>query len=256
MILALKLFLTPLFIALASLAGRRWGPAVSGWLIGFPLTSAPVSLILAIQNGTTFAAHSAIGNLGGQASVCVFCLGYSLAARKTGWLPSAAAALGAFFISTLLWNSFTLSLWPTFIILMLMIALAFYSIPAGAASPAVSTAPRWDLPARMALAAAFVFILTTFAEAWGPQLSGLITPFPIFGVILTTFTHRQQGAQAAFNLLRAYIAGSVGYGFFFLIVGGLLPFAGILWTYLLATAAVLSINSFYLLFSRHKQAGD
>jgi hypothetical protein len=32
--LALKLVLTPTLIGAASLAGRRWGPAVSGWLVG------------------------------------------------------------------------------------------------------------------------------------------------------------------------------------------------------------------------------
>ena len=45
--IALKLVLTPLLIGMASVAGRRWGPVVSGWLIGLPLTSAPVVLFLA-----------------------------------------------------------------------------------------------------------------------------------------------------------------------------------------------------------------
>ena len=45
--LVLKLVLTPTLIGTASLAGRRWGPAVSGWLVGFPFTSAPVALFLA-----------------------------------------------------------------------------------------------------------------------------------------------------------------------------------------------------------------
>ncbi|HLI06681.1 MAG TPA: hypothetical protein VKV40_08945 [Ktedonobacteraceae bacterium] len=31
-----KLLLTPLLIGLVSLAGRRWGPAVSGWIVGLP----------------------------------------------------------------------------------------------------------------------------------------------------------------------------------------------------------------------------
>ena len=35
-VLALKLALTPALIAGASLAGRRWGGAVSGWLVGLP----------------------------------------------------------------------------------------------------------------------------------------------------------------------------------------------------------------------------
>ena len=36
--LALKLSLTPILILLASLAGRRWGETLGGWIVGLPLT--------------------------------------------------------------------------------------------------------------------------------------------------------------------------------------------------------------------------
>ena len=45
----LKLILAPVIIGGASLAGRRWGPAVSGWLVGLPLTSGPVIFFLALS---------------------------------------------------------------------------------------------------------------------------------------------------------------------------------------------------------------
>ena len=35
--LILKVVVTPILIAAASLAGRRWGQSVSGWLVGLPL---------------------------------------------------------------------------------------------------------------------------------------------------------------------------------------------------------------------------
>jgi hypothetical protein len=37
--LALKLIVTPLLVGAASLAGRWWGSAVGGWLIGISLWS-------------------------------------------------------------------------------------------------------------------------------------------------------------------------------------------------------------------------
>jgi hypothetical protein len=55
-ILALKLILAPLIIGSASLAGRRWGPAVSGWIVGMPLTSGPVIFIVAVSHDAAFAA--------------------------------------------------------------------------------------------------------------------------------------------------------------------------------------------------------
>ena len=113
MILALKLMLTPLLISIATLSGRRWGPSVSGWLIGFPLTSGPVSLILALQNGADFAGHNAVGIMAGQLSVLSFCVVYSLSARRYGWPVSLASAVAAFGACTLVCNAFTLVLLPT-----------------------------------------------------------------------------------------------------------------------------------------------
>ncbi len=82
MILAIKLIVTPFFIGAVTLAGRKWGPTVSGLMMGLPLTSAPISIFLALQYGAGFAARSAPGNLAGQASVCIFCLVYGLSAQK------------------------------------------------------------------------------------------------------------------------------------------------------------------------------
>ena len=92
--LVFKLLLTPVLIGLVSLAGRRWGPAVSGWLIGLPLTAGPVALFLALGLGTAFASRAAQGAILGLVSLAGFCLAYRLAlvsywlavelARETG----------------------------------------------------------------------------------------------------------------------------------------------------------------------------
>ena len=66
--LPLKLLLTPTLIAAASLAGRRWGPAIGGWLVGLPFTSAPVALIVTLTHGTGFGSAVAVGILAGTAS--------------------------------------------------------------------------------------------------------------------------------------------------------------------------------------------
>jgi hypothetical protein len=76
----LKLILTPLLIGSASLAGRRYGAAVGGWLVGLPLTSGPIALFLALERGTGFASDAAEGILVGLISVATFCLAYGLLA--------------------------------------------------------------------------------------------------------------------------------------------------------------------------------
>ena len=82
--MVLKALLAPLLILLATLAGRRWGPGVGGWLAGLPLTSGPVSLILALEQGPEFAARAALAgwvvdNSGASAGYAVAALSGYLA---------------------------------------------------------------------------------------------------------------------------------------------------------------------------------
>ena len=62
-LLLLKLTLTPLLIGGASLAARRWGPSIGGWIVALPLTSGPVALYLAIDQGTAYATSTATASL-------------------------------------------------------------------------------------------------------------------------------------------------------------------------------------------------
>jgi hypothetical protein len=250
--LTLKLIMTPLLIASVTLVGRRWGAGVSGWLMGFPLISGPVSIFLALQYGRAFAARAAVGTLAGIASVCVFCLVYSLVSRKAGWLVSAVIAIAAFFGATFLWNTASLGLIPTIIIDVVVVGGILLAIPTRQQAPegAVAT-PRWDIPARMLVATAFVVGLTTFAANLGAQLSGLLSPFPTFTTVIAVFTHHQQGADTAVQLLRGVVVGTFSFVCFFLVVAVLLPVVPMLWTYLAATAASIGVNSLALRFVRH-----
>src|SRR5262249_10571930 len=87
--LLLKLALTPALIAAASLAGRRWGPSVSGWIVGLPFTSGPIALFLALDHGTDFACDAALGTLAGTISQAAFCLAYAHLASRGAWMVCA-----------------------------------------------------------------------------------------------------------------------------------------------------------------------
>jgi hypothetical protein len=84
-ILVLKLVLTPALIAAASLAGRRWGHAVSGWLVGFPWTTGPVAFFVALERGPSFATATALGALAATIAEAAFCLVDAYAARRAAW---------------------------------------------------------------------------------------------------------------------------------------------------------------------------
>src|SRR5882724_10189950 len=94
-ILPLKLVVTPLLIAAATLVARRWGHGVGGWLAGFPLTSAPVSVFLAIEQGPDFAAGAATGTLLGLTALAVFALVCVSLALVAALLPTTRAAVSS-----------------------------------------------------------------------------------------------------------------------------------------------------------------
>jgi hypothetical protein len=267
--LALKLVLTPLLIGAASLAGRRWGPAVSGWLVGLPLTSGPVAFFLALGLGSRFASAAAAGTLAGTISQCVFCLAYSwLAARySAGWPPAVLGGTVGFAAATIALTSVPLPLAVLFPIVVLALALTLRLLPTGSLSgrvgcmlpsapsspspaPAASP-PAWDLPARMAAATAIVLALTVAASALGPRLTGLLAPFPVYATILAVFAHRQLGPAAAVRVLSGLLYGLFGFAAFFLVIAALIEHLGIGPAFALAILLDLASQGLSLRFVRN-----
>jgi hypothetical protein len=243
----LKLLLAPLLILLATLAGRRWGPAVGGWLAGLPLTSGPVSLILALEQGPEFAARAALGTLFGLISLAAFSVAYGGAARRlVGWPGCLAAALGAFVVATLVLRGATLPFGVAFVVVCAVLA-GVGAIMTGNAGPrpARRLLPG-DLAIRMAIAALLVLVLTSVAAALGPALAGALSPIPVFGALLAVFAHRDQGGAAAAQLLRGMVLGSFGFATFLLVVGSLLDRVTIPQTYALASASALGVHGLTL----------
>jgi hypothetical protein len=245
-----KLILSPLLIGAVSLLGRRWGPAISGWLIGLPLTSGPVILFLALDQGTAFAAASARAIMPGIISVGIFCLTYSRLARHWGWLPTMLAGWLMVLASTTVLSQVTVSALGGFVAVVVALTAILRLLPDTRGAPLMTTPPRWEIPLRMLIATAFVLTVTGLAQVLGPHLSGLLAPFPIFATILSVFTHRGQGAAAAGKLLRGVVLGSFSFAGFFLVVAALLQPAGIGVTFLCASLVALAIQgaSLWLLY--------
>jgi hypothetical protein len=221
-LLLLKLVLTPLLIGMVSMVGRRWGPIVSGWMIGLPLTSGPVALFLALEQGTGFAAQAAQSTLLGLISLAVFCLVYSWLALHNGWVRSLLGSWSAFLVVTLTLHQVTAPLLQIFLGGVSILFLAYILLPPHRQGDSAPRAPQWEIPVRMLVATTFVVALTELAGVLGPQLSGLLSPFPIFATILSVFAHRFQGGYVAGQVLRGVVAGTFSFAVFFVVLGGLI----------------------------------
>jgi len=248
--LILKLVLTPALIGAASLAGRRWGPSVSGWLVGLPFTSAPIVFFLALAEGSTFARDAAIGTLAGTLSQAGFCLVYAWLAGRFAWLFSCAASALVFLAATAALQALRVPVAILYTITVLALVIALLLMPRRKPTePGAHRLPAWDLPARMIIATAFVIALTAAASALGPHLTGLLAPFPLYAAILTGFAHSQQGGRAAIGVLRGLLFGLFAFATFFAVLAALIERSGIALAFAGALVAALGVQggSFWLL---------
>lgn len=249
-LLLLKLVITPSLIGAASLAGRKWGHSISGWLVALPLTTGPIAFLLALTHGTAFAANAAAGTLTGGLSLAAFVLLYARLCPRWRWLPTLAAATLGFGLMTAILQRITFPLVPLwiavsaafFVVLQLLPRLSA-SVPAPEALPAEAQhaevlRSRWDIPLRMTIATAFVLLITGLASTLGPHLTGLLSPFPLFTATLAAFAHHQQGAAAAIKVLRGLLMGLFSYASFFFALALLLQPAGIAAAFVVAIVVV------------------
>ena len=207
-LLLLKLLLVPVLIAGITLAGRRWGPAVAGWLSAFPVVSAPVLFFVALERGPGFAAQSATATLSAVLAILVFGIAYCrLAARGRGWPGCLLGSLLAYFAAVGgldLWAP-SLALTALAVPLALVLAPGLYPEPPALAGPVRSA--HGELLLRMLAGALLVMAVTGFAARLGPRLTGLFAMFPVMATVLAVFSQRQAGAGFAVRLLRGMVYG-------------------------------------------------
>ena len=245
--LLVKLTLAPGLIASVSVLQRRWGPSIGGMLTGTPVMAGPVLLALALDHDERFAGAAAGAGLQALIAVAAFIAAYAAAAARWGlpWLASLAVAFAAYAVAILLIMEFPLGLTGSFVCTMAAQWLALRSMPGRRdGDPLKRTGPPWwDIPLRMALAAALVVAVAALADAAGARLSGLMTPFPIATTVLVVFTHRHDGAAAAAGFLRGLILGMSSLAVFFAVASAALPAMGLAAGFLWSAVASLAVST-------------
>ena len=253
-IFVLKLVLVPVIIGGASLAGRRWGPAVSGWLVGLPLTSGPIIFFLALNNGASFAASAISGTLSGGFSLVAFCLVYAWLAIRFDWRISLTVSMLAYFGIVLLMQNIIIPFVPLIIAVTLTIALGLLLMPKNGTMQFNDIQPgRWDIPSRILIGTAFIILLTEMAPLLGPRLTGLLATIPLYTAILAIFSHRLNGPAGAASVLRGLLFGLFGFAGFFLTLSLLIVSAGITIGFLSAIATTLVVQGISFLILRDEQ---
>jgi hypothetical protein len=252
--LVLKLVLVPVLIGFVSMAEHRWGPAVSGWLIGLPLTAAPVVLILALEQGIGFAIKTSQGTILGYISQGVFCLVYAWLSSRYNWPSTVLLGWGAFFTVTVALNGVSVPLIICFTGVVAFLLLILKLFPKTALVASRRKASSWQIPIRILAATAMVLLITAFAAWLGPQLSGLLVAFPVYATVLAVSIQRSQGATPVVQLLHGIVVGSFTAATFFLAVAAIMGNFGIFLAFALAIVISLAIHgcSFKMLANQRR----
>ena len=242
-LIAVKVLLAPGFVVAASLTARRFGPRVGGLIAGLPVVAGPILLVYALAHGASFAADAAAGTLLGLVSLIAFVVVYGRLAWRVFWGASMIAGWAAFIAGTLVFSTVSVSAEVALALAFTAILLGLAWLPRPAFGPPDHfEPPAWDLPLRAFCALVLVVTLTAVSGWLGPQLSGLLAPFPIISTVLATFTHAQRGHDELLRLLRAMVAGFGAFALFCFTLAVTLTSLGTAASFALATAIALLVQ--------------
>lgn len=249
--LILKLTLVPLALLVLGIVERLHGPRIAGWLAGFPVVAGPLLLFIGIEHGTAFASAAALGGYFGLVPWLAFVMTYAAAARRHGWVSSAACGFAAWGVTAL--AAVAVQDWTRWLEIVPLAAflVAVTHFPRGEPSDEEREHIWWGLPARMIAGAGLTIGITRFADAMGTHWSGIFATFPIMGSIIAISNHVQYGRHALQEAVAGMTMGIASVGSFCFAAYLLLPRMNIGTALMLSLAVSLMAHGLtWLLFKR------
>ena len=104
----------------------------------------------------------------------------------------------------------------------------------------------------MAVTVTLVAAILSSADRLGPQLSGVVSTYPVILIVIGSFTHHQWGVDAVLRLQRGLTVSLANFVAFFLVVGLTLPMVGVLPAFGLAAVTALTTSSLLIAFNRRR----
>jgi hypothetical protein len=210
-ILVLRLALPVITIMLATAVQRRLGHQLGGRLVGLPLTTCPVLLILLRTEGSTATANAAAGVTAGQLVVATFCLcygrlGHRLRNAVTAMVATLTATVGVLAVAS---KIASMPIAAALVLTIVVVGLLTWP-PLDVAASTTMNIPRWETTLRVVATTSMVAGLTAAARVLGSHLAGLLACTPVVLCILTPTTHRRWGFPAAAALTRGALCSVPG----------------------------------------------
>lgn len=223
LILCIKLLLVPSLLAAVTLAARRWGGNVAGWLGSFPIVAGPVLLVVSLEHGTRFGAVAAEAALAAVGPTMLFLVLYARLSAGRRWWATLLLAYFAWGVAVAVVTLAPAGLGAAAGIGVsgLVIARLLVRVPPGPTS--LEIPHRLELPARMLVGVLLTFVSSAMAATLGPRFGGYIAVFPLVASVVASFSHALHGRDSAVRFLAGMIRGMSSVAAFCLALALLLP---------------------------------
>jgi len=237
----LKLALVPLAVWIASLAARRWGHAVSGYLGGMPLIGGPITLYLALDHGAEFAARSATLTLAAILAQAAHLLAFTRVGAHARWPAALGAGWSAFALVACAVAAVPLTPLVALALAALGLVAAALWLPRPRADAPPPRIPPLELRLRLAAALVLAAVILWAARELGPVVSGILLSVPVTGSIMPPFTLALYGNDALARLARGFTVGLSGFAAFFCVIAITVVPLGIAAAFAGAVVAALAV---------------
>lgn len=244
--LLLKLTIVPLFIALVTLAGKKWGAQVAGLLGGLPIVAGPIVVFLALEQGQAFGVVASTSAMASVVALLAFGIAYSWLSLSNAWPVAYALSLVVWTLTAFLLAQLSLTPVIALALAALAIALTPVSLPKVTFKAPAATSLK-DLPLRLIAGALLTLAVTQSAQLLGGNWSGILAVFPVIGSVLAIFTHRSQGAAAVTQLYHGMVKGLCSLSVFFLILTMAWQGHSFWWPVMMAILTALAIQLLFRL---------
>jgi hypothetical protein len=240
--LLLKVTVTPLLLWTVTLISRRWGNLVGGLFAGLPVTSGPISIYLALDEGPKFAEHAASGSLKGLGAVAVSYLIYSFLLRHVGVLWCCVITLVVYMLFSIILIYFD----KMYLSILCNIFISAFFMLKTVEHPEKREIklykPRWSMMAKVGSSITLVLMVTTFAHYFGPTVSGFLAPIPFIVWPLIVFAHMQGERAATYLTIRGAAVAMPGVIAFNCTIITIIDRSSLSATYTIASFAALVIS--------------
>ncbi|HXY46993.1 MAG TPA: hypothetical protein VEK13_03730 [Thermoplasmata archaeon] len=251
----LRLTLAPVFVGIISWASRVAGPRIGGVLMALPVNSGTALFLFSLSPGLAFATRTAGSAMLAAVSISAFAVGFAVLARRLPWGWAILGASLAFLGADALLAFVSIPVELGFVVACAVAVLGWKSLGPARRPTVPGKTKSWDIPARMVVALAVVFSVTTAGSVLGPEWSGLLIAYPVFATTVLVFERANYGPVSALSILQGLELGLLSYAAFLLCIGLLLERLGIPATFLIALGATAAVQSYLIWTSRDAGRG-